>query len=266
MLRRHSSTMIWTPQESPLIIRTWLQCLPNDSEPCHEVVKLQTHIDSSREVERRNPASTNAFASFSPHRKSMTVILFSCLKWRKDCVSACIWFSDTPSSFNFRRLVTFSRKTFFWSSMTASASERCVKAAECMSAAKTSGATGVLPARPVCISPVPTSIRWFWAVSPRPDDQLTSARHHPRSKYAFVFLVRASSATGSTSPLVSWKWKIVTCEPSLTAFCQLSSGVRLSKRNVMVLSCAYIACMFSMDRRKLCSSASFSRLNWNRDT
>ena len=153
--------------------------------------------------------------------------------------------------------------------MTASASERCVKAAECMSAAKTAGATGVLLVRSLWIATIPrvtTSIRWFWAVSPRADDQLTSARHHPRSKYAFVLLVRACSGTGSTSPVVSWKWKMVTCEPSLTAFCQRCSGVRLSKRNVMVLSCAYIACMFPIDRRKLCSSASFSRLNWNRDT
>ena len=66
------------------------------------------------------------------------------------------------------------------------------------------------------------------------------------------------------SPLFAWK--ILTCKPSWIAFCQRCSGVRLSTRNVMVLSWAYMACMFPMDRRKLCSSVPVSRLNWNRDT
>ena len=149
---------------------------------------LQTHIDSPREAARRGPASTNALASLSPQRKSLMVMLSSCLKWRKDCTSTCICCSEMPFTFSFRRLVTFSRKTFFWRSMTAPASERWVKAAECMSAAKASGATGVVPVRSASITFFPfvtatsTSTRWFWAVSPRPDDQLISARHHPRSK------------------------------------------------------------------------------------
>ena len=149
---------------------------------------LQTHIDTPREAAGRNPASTNVFASLSPQRKSLMVMLSSCLKWRKDCTSTCICWSEMPSSFNFRRLVTFSRKTFFWRLMTAPASERWVKAAECMSASKASGATAVVPVRCASITffsfvtATSRSTRWFWAVSPRTDDQLISARHHPRSK------------------------------------------------------------------------------------
>ena len=87
----------------------WLRPMPcklHKSQLSRE--RWKTPSDSPRKVGRRNLASTNAFASFSPHRKSMTVMLFSCLKWGKDCASTCNlirWYAFQLQLFAFRHFL-----------------------------------------------------------------------------------------------------------------------------------------------------------------
>ena len=168
--------------------------------------------------------------------------------------------------------MTFSWKILFWSLITFSSSDRQVNLALNIASLKSSGVFGTLPFRPsstpsdFSLSDFNLSIRWCWAFTLRSEDHSTSAMHHPRTRYSFLFGFNSVKGFGFRVPLLSSHTGTKSSRFSFIAS-HRSSGVKVSILKVKVHSWAYIRCMLRMALSKLILSCEPSAFGcWNTET